>query len=93
MSKTYPCLKGNGGLCVHEACRPQGPISEELKRTDQAAPADVIPQYKASVRFGRSEGPNLDWESPYEITVHGPAAFIAHVVSSAADGFEEDAQR
>lgn len=60
---------------------------------DVAPPADPLPRYQASVRFGRAEGPNLDWESPYEITVFGPPAFVAHLVTSAADAFEEDAQR
>lgn len=58
-----------------------------------AAPAEVLNNYKASIRFGPQSGPNLDWESPYEITVFGPAAFVARVVSVAADAFEEDAQR
>lgn len=85
----YRCKKTEGALCVHEACRPQGPVSEELKRIV----VDSLPQYQASVRFGPAAGPHLDWAPPYEITVHGPAAFVAHVVEAAAGGFEEDAQR
>ncbi|MFJ4828443.1 hypothetical protein ACIP79_00655 [Streptomyces sp. NPDC088747] len=59
----------------------------------EAVSADVLPGYKASIRFGSQSGPNLDWESPYEITIVGPAAFVARVVASVADAFEEDAQR
>lgn len=51
------------------------------------APADVLPQYHADLSFGRKDG------DLWAISVHGPAAFVAHVVSSAADAFEEDAQR
>jgi hypothetical protein len=60
---------------------------------EEAAPADPLLKYRASIRFGRTDGAHLDWESPYEITVSGPAAFVAHVVTSVADAFEEDVQR
>lgn len=92
----YECKKIPGETCVHEACRPQGPISEELKQMDidqrGALAEPVIPQYKAYLRFGPEDAEG-NWETPYEITVNGPAAFVAHVVTAAADGFEEDAQR
>lgn len=54
---------------------------------------DVLPQYQASIRFGPGDGVPLDFKPPYEITVHGPAAFVARIIASAADAFEEDAQR
>lgn len=82
----YECKKIPGETCVHEACRPQGPISEELKQMD--IDQRVIPQYQADVSFSDADGRQL-----WAISVHGPAAFVAHVVSTAADGFEEDAQR
>ncbi|MFF0183509.1 hypothetical protein [Streptomyces sp. NPDC005244] len=99
---TYACKKvpPSGTGCVHEACRPEGPISEEVKRVGQRevtmhdvineeapGPADPLPRYTADVSFAFEGG------QPWAISVHGPAAFVAHVVSSAADAFEEDAQR
>lgn len=88
----YECKKIPGETCVHEACRPQGPISEELKQMDidqrVALAKPVIPQYQADASFSDADGRQL-----WAISVHGPAAFVAHVVSTAADGFEEDAQR
>lgn len=93
----YQCQKiGLGrptnGRCIHEACRPEGPISEELKRIYPEP--DALPQHQAQIRFGPADdGVPLDFKPPYEITVRGPAAFVARLVASAADAFEEDAQR
>lgn len=47
----------------------------------------VLPQYHAEVSFSR-EG-----EERWGISVHGAATFVAHVISTAADAFETDAQR
>ncbi|WP_190329523.1 hypothetical protein [Streptomyces venezuelae] len=54
---------------------------------------DPRPQYQANIRFGPADDVPLDFKPPYEITVHGPAVFVARVVTAAADAFEEDAQR
>jgi hypothetical protein len=52
-----------------------------------ASATDPLPQYSAEVSF------NDDGNRVWGMTVHGPAAFVAHVVNTAADAFEEDAQR
>lgn len=54
---------------------------------DQKESTDPLPQYDAEVTF------NNDGNRVWTMTVHGPAAFVAHVVTSAAHAFEEDAQR
>ncbi|MCX4912853.1 hypothetical protein [Streptomyces sp. NBC_00687] len=51
------------------------------------APVDVLPQHQAEISFENERGDLLT------VSVHGPAAFVARVVASVADAFEEDAQR
>ncbi|WP_055566011.1 hypothetical protein [Streptomyces atriruber] len=80
--------------CAREARRPEKPISRELKRMHaETAISDALPTHQAVIRFGPADGVPLNFQPPYEITVHGPAAFVARIVASAADAFEEDAQR
>ncbi|MEU6674814.1 hypothetical protein [Streptomyces sp. NPDC046925] len=80
--KGWPCQVQGTQSCTHSGCDPQP------EGFGAATVADVLPQYHATVRISPA-----DEEVLYEIAAHGPAAFVAHVVTSVADAFEEDAQR